>query len=145
MSKVSGRASTAFDLEQLQRGWIRFPKGAAPEATLVPAGEDPGDPPSDDHKEGVRILLKMADHLGGDVRELMSTARGLWNAVDTLHDQYLAAARHPGELPVVTLDSVREKKTAAGTTFVPIFKIADWIRRPDDLEKIRGSTQAAAL
>jgi hypothetical protein len=101
---------------------------------LVPAGEDPGDPPSDDHKEGVRIILKMADTLGGDVRELMSTARGLWNAVDTLHDRYLAAVvGHSGELPVVTLDKVREVKTGAGTTFVPVFNIADWVPRPPEL------------
>jgi hypothetical protein len=43
-----------FDLANLQRGYIRFPKGAAPETLLVPAGKDPGDPPSDEHKEGVR-------------------------------------------------------------------------------------------
>lgn len=123
-----------FDLENLQRGWIRFPKGAAPDVTLVPAGEDPGDPPSDDHKEGVRVILKMADSLGGDVRELMSTARGLWNAVDTLHDRYLAAvASHPGELPVVTLGNVREVKTGAGTTFVPVFNIVDWVPRAPEL------------
>lgn len=76
----------------------------------------------------------MADSLGGDVRELMSTARGLWNAVDTLHDRYLAAvASHPGELPVVTLGNVREVKTGAGTTFVPVFNIVDWVPRPPEL------------
>ena len=131
---VTDEFQAVFDLENLQRGWIRFPKGAAPDVTLVPAGEDPGDPPSDDHKEGVRVILKMADSLGGDVRELMSTARGLWNAVDTLHDRYLAAAAsHPGELPVVTLGNVREVKTGAGTTFVPVFNIVDWVPRPPEL------------
>ena len=131
---VTDEFRAVFDLKNLQRGWIRFPKGAAPDVTLVPAGEDPGDPPSDDHKEGVRVILKMADHLGGDVRELMSTARGLWNAVDTLHDRYLAAvASHPDELPVVTLGNVREVKTGAGTTFVPVFNVVDWVPRPPEL------------
>jgi hypothetical protein len=137
---VTESFQAAFDLENLQRGWIRFPKGAAPEVTLVPAGQDPGEPPSDDHKEGVRVVLKMAGHLGGDVRELMSTARGLWNAIDTLHEQYLAsAAKHAGEVPVVTLEDVREVKTAGGATFVPTFKIADWIPRPPELA---GAVQA---
>ena len=131
---VTGEFQAVFDLGNLQRGWIRFPKGAKPDVTLVPADEDPGDPPSNDHKEGVRVILKMADDLGGDVRELMSTARGLWNAVDTLHDRYLAAiASHPGQLPVVTLDNVREVKTGAGTTFVPVFNIVDWVSRPPEL------------
>jgi|RhiMetdeSRZDD1v2_1073273.scaffolds.fasta_scaffold419329_3 hypothetical protein len=131
---VTGEFQAIFDLENLQRGWIRFQSGAAPDVKLVRLGEDPGDPPSDGHKEGVRIVLKMADDLGGDVRELMSTARGLWNAVDTLHDRYLAAvASHPGELPVVTLDTVREVKTGAGTTFVPVFSIADWVPRAPEL------------
>ena len=73
----------------------------------------------------------MDDELGGDVRELMSTAVALWNAIDDLHDKYLAGvAAHPGALPVVTLASVRETKTASGTSFVPIFAIADWVSRP---------------
>lgn len=123
-----------FDLANLRRGWIWFPKGAAPVTALVPAGDDPGDPPSDEHKEGVRVLLKMSAALGGDVRELMSTAHALWNAIDTLHDQYLAMVdKHPGKLPVVTLDGVRETKNASGTAFVPVFKIVDWIPRPPDL------------
>jgi hypothetical protein len=139
---ITSEFQAAFDLENLQRGWIRFPRGAPPEVTLMPAGEDPGDPPSDEHKEGIRLVLKMAKGLGGDVRELMSTAIGLWSAVDALHDRYLAAAfEHPGELPVVTLDDVRGKKTAAGTTFVPIFKIVDWIPRPPDLAEA-GATKA---
>ncbi len=131
---VTENFQAAFDLENLQRGWLWFPKGAAPQVKLVAAGDDPLEPPTDDHKEGIRVVLKMADHLGGDVRELMSTARGLWNAIDTLHDQYLAsAAGHAGEVPVITLDGVREVKTAGGTTFVPTFKIADWIPRSPEL------------
>jgi hypothetical protein len=137
---VTENFQAAFDLENLQRGWIRCPKGAAPEVTLVPAGDDPGEPPTDDHKEGVRVVLKLADHLGGDVRELMSTARGLWIALDTLHDRYLAsAADHAGQVPVITLDDIREVKTAGGATFVPTFKIADWIPRPPELA---GAVQA---
>lgn len=131
---VTDEFQAVFDLETLQRGWIRLQSGAAPDVKLFSLGEDHGDPPSDNHKEGFRVILKMADDLGGDVRELMSTALGLWNAIDALHDRYLAAvASHPGELPIVTLDSVREVKTGAGTTFVPVFSIVDWVPRPPEL------------
>jgi hypothetical protein len=123
-----------FDLENLQRGWIEFPKGSAPQTVLVPAGADPGDQPSENHKEGLRLLAKMDDALGGDVRELMSTAIALWNAVDDLHDRYLAGvAEHPAELPVVTLAEVRETNTQNGTSYVPTFAIADWAPRPAEL------------
>lgn len=110
---ITDKFQAAFDLQNLQRGWFRFPKGAAPEVTLVPAGEDPGHAPSDDHKEGVRVILVMAKTLGGDVRELMSTARGLWDAIDALHDEYLVSvAGHSDELPVVEIESVHEEQEA---------------------------------
>jgi hypothetical protein len=55
--------------------------------------------------------MKMAPALGGDVRELMSTARALWDGIDALHDDYLkAASDHEGELPVVVLSEVRQKE-----------------------------------
>ena len=140
---VTSEFRAAFDLENLQRGWLLFPKGAAPQTVLVPAGEDPGDPPTDDHKEGFRCLLLMAKKLGGDIRELMSTARGLWDAIDRLHDQYLVVAdKHPGEVPVVTLDGVREEKRGAGTTFVPTFTIVGWAPRPPELA---GAVQARPI
>ena len=53
---VTETFQAAFDLENLQRGWIRLAKGAAPEVKLVLAGDDPGEPPTDDHKEGIRVV-----------------------------------------------------------------------------------------
>jgi hypothetical protein len=131
---ITDEFRAAFDLEHLRVGWIRFPKGAAPECRLVPVGEDQGDAPSPDHKEGLRVLLKMSPALGGDIRELMSTSHALWNSIDTLHDEYLAnAADHAGELPVVVLSEVRQTKSGSGTNYTPVFEIADWIQRPADL------------
>lgn len=123
-----------FDLKNAQTGWIHFPKGSAPETTLVPAGQDPGEAPSDRHKEGLRVVVKMDDALGGDVRELMSTAFGLWTAIDELHNKYLADAEdHPGQLPIVIITDVRETKTKAGASCIPTFEIADWVARPPEL------------
>ena len=117
-----------FDLEKLERGWIKFPKGAAPEVILVPAGDDPGDAPGDDFKEGLQVVLTMAERLGGDKREMLSTARGMWNAIDALHDEYLAQVeQHRGQLPVVKVAYVKEKTNAAGVTFVPVFRIDHWV------------------
>jgi hypothetical protein len=131
---VTDKFRAAFDMENLQRGWINFPKGAAPETHLVRIGEDYGDPPDGRFKEGIRVLVKMDESLGGDVRELMSTAVALWNALDALHDAYLAdTAKHPDALPVVDLADKVETKTTAGTSVTPVFKIVGWIPRPPDL------------
>jgi hypothetical protein len=141
----------AFDMENLQTGWIKFPKGAAPELRLVLIGKDYGEPPDDDFKEGLRVLVKMDESLGGDVRELMSTAVALWNAFDALHDAFLAdTAKHHGALPVVDLDHTVETKTANGTSFTPIFKIVGWIPRPLDLpiepvKAVKPRQKAAAI
>jgi hypothetical protein len=122
-----------FDMANLQKGWLDFPKGAPPVAVLVPAGaeHDAGEPPNDNFKEGLRLLVKMND---GEVREVLSTAVAFWNGIDALHNDYMAGVvDHPGELPIVILKGTRENRTANGTSFVPIFAIVDWVMRPPEL------------
>lgn len=67
---VTAAFRAAIDLENLEVGWIRFPNKAAPETELVAVGKDTGKAPSDDFKQGLRVLMKMSPNLGGDVREL---------------------------------------------------------------------------
>jgi len=130
-----------FDLEMVERGWLHFPKGAAPEMKLVPAGQDPGDPPSKDYREGFRLTVKLIDGNDGSVREFSSTANAVWAAIDRLHDVYLRDAdKHPGQLPVVELVDVIEISTASGPSFQPALKIVNWTDRPADMPKaIRGN------
>jgi hypothetical protein len=122
-----------FDMPNLQKGWIDLPKGAPPVAVLVPVGaeHDAGEPPNDNFKEGLRLLVKMDD---GVVRELLSTALAFWNGIDALHNAYIAGlVDHPGELPVVTLEGTRENRTANGTSYVPVFAIVGYVARPPEL------------
>ena len=120
-----------IDLENTRIGFINFPKGAAPDTVLVPVGADFGDPPSEDHRQGVRLVMLMAEALGDDVRELLNTSVALWDGVDELHTDYKAqAADHPDELPVVRLADVIRRKTKQGATYVPRFKITRWVPRP---------------
>jgi hypothetical protein len=116
-----------FDLKNMRKGWIKFPKGAAPETVLFPLGEDIGDAPSDEHREGLRVLAR----LDGETtwREMLSTAAGLWAGLDALHDAYLAGVEeHPDQLPVTQLADIKEKKTeSGGSSWTPIFEITDWI------------------
>jgi hypothetical protein len=100
----------AFDMANLQVGWIAYLKGEGLNAKLVPVGEDYGDPPSDKYKEGLRLLMKMDASLGGEVRESVSTWLMVWAAIDALHDEYLAGvANHAGKLPVVDIADTQRR------------------------------------
>jgi hypothetical protein len=133
---VTEKFHAVFDLEQVERGWIYYPKGAPPELVMVPAGADPGEAPSKDYKEGIRLVVKMPPELGGDVRELQSTAVAMWNAVDAVHTAFVNQAKdYPGQLPVVELTDIIESKTPNGTSFTPVLEIASWVPRPVDMPK----------
>jgi len=83
-----------FDLDTIETGWIYFPKGAAPETVLFPAGQDIGDAPNKDFKQGFRIIVKLD---GDEPREFMSTAAATWYALDTLHTALaISAPSWPG-------------------------------------------------
>jgi hypothetical protein len=120
-----------IDLKNPRIGWINYPKGAAPDTVLVPVGADFGDPPSEDHRLGVRLVMLTAEAIGADVRVLLNTSSALWDGVDELHTKFIAqAADHPDELPVVRLAEVVKRKTAQGVSFVPRFEIIRWVPRP---------------
>jgi hypothetical protein len=133
-----------FDLANAEVGWIKFPKGAAPEMALKPVGEDIGERPSVDHKEGLRLIVKIPGDDAGP-RELISTAYAVWHGIDELHDQYLATEESTkGLLAVVVLSDVKVVESANGTSHEPIFSIVDWVPRPSDLPEGYCSGNAEA-
>jgi hypothetical protein len=130
---VGSRFRAVFDLANVQVGWVKFPRGAAPLTVLVPVGQDPGEPPDDDYKDGFRLLALMDESLGGGVHEFMSTSVSAWNGVSALHDTYLAERdRHPGQLPLVGVKEIVERAYANGNSFEPVFTILKWVPRPEE-------------
>jgi hypothetical protein len=128
-TNVGSAFKGVFDLANAEVGWIHFPRGAAPETALVPAGHDMGTAPSEDHKQGFRVLV-LVDRR---VHEFMSTSGAAWNGLSALHDEYLAElGKHPGELPNVALTKVTEHRYGAGGAFEPEFKIIGWTKRPEE-------------
>jgi hypothetical protein len=122
-----------FDLGNIQVGWMLFPKGAPPELKLKPVGGDIGERPSKDHKEGLRLLVKIIDDPAGP-RELLSTSLALWRGIDELHDKYFAGLKaNPDKLPVVILADVNEVKSQDNINYEPVFEIIKWVDRPIDL------------
>jgi hypothetical protein len=138
---VTDRLRAVFDLANAERGWIKFPRGAAPEMVLVLAGEDPGEAPDEGYREGFRLLVKMDKTLGGQLREFMSTSLTAWNGISALHDAYLAeVGQYPGQLPIVVLSDVIERRYLSATSFEPVFIITGWVPRPEEFGPVRGLT-----
>jgi hypothetical protein len=122
------------DLANLQIGWLHFGgNGVAPDFRMFDLDADIGEKPGDTFKEGFRLKVKLTNGAGDDVRELASTAIGLWKSVDELHTAYTkGATKNRGKLPLVGVHEIIkvEGKTA---TYRPDFKILKWVARPKDL------------
>lgn len=135
---VSRSFKAVFDFENIEVGYINFDTGSAPDFQVVRFGQKQPDRPSEKHKPGVRLLVKLSKELGGDLRELASTARAFLRGIDELHSAYAAGvAANPGKLPVVTLKDTVAITTGEGarksTNYSPVFEIVGWVARPADL------------
>lgn len=135
---ISAGFTAVFDLAQIDIGWARFVAGSPPDVSFarVPAAMPPQ--PTPDHKRGVRLHVKLARSLGGDMRELMTQASIVMQAIDQLHDAYTAAPEAAqGMLPVVacpTTEAVTINTGAGKTTnYKPVLQIVSWVARPADL------------
>lgn len=122
------------DFEAIEIGWMHFAAGQAPDLRMVKIGESLPAKPSENHKQGFRLNIKLGKSCGGDLRELAATAKTISGPFDKLHDQYLAAKKdHADELPVVRMTSMKkvDTKTPKGTNtnFEPVFEIVSWVDR----------------
>lgn len=148
---ITGNFKALVDFENVEVGWIMFPPGSAPSFVLVPMGTQIPARPSDQHKNGVRFLLKLAKDCGGDkpVREIASVARVFLAGLEAVYHQYLnEKVRHPaGMLPVLTLEKTSPVTTGSGqkssTNYQPTFRIAGWAPRGDLQPQPRGQAQPA--
>ena len=135
-----------FDFENLETGWIDFPVGSAPSFAFVKltdmlAGKARmPDKPTPKHKNGIRVLVKLAKACGGDkpIREIAGTAKVFVNGIEEVFGQYQAEkAKFPGKLPALVLQSTMPVKSGSGsqvsTNYRPIFRIDGWAARPEDL------------
>jgi len=138
--EISDKFSAIMDLENIEVGWMNFDTGGAPEFLLVPLGQDAGQRPSDKHREGFRIMLKLNKQISGEepIREFSSCAKAVIGGFDSLHNDYLVGVKdNPGKLPVVKLVTTRAITSGSGTkkstNYAPVFEITGWTARPTDL------------
>jgi hypothetical protein len=122
-----------MDFENIEVGWASFM--GVPDFAVVKLGGAMPDKPSDDHRPVFRLRL-WSEELG--VREFASGAATVRNAVDKLHDVYMAErGKHAGKMPrvAITGTSVIEIPTPQGDQRfrVPKWNIAGWEDRPADM------------
>lgn len=138
-----------FDFENVEVGWIRFGAGAAPDFQLVPLGTQLPAKPSEEHRQGVRMVVRLSKECGGDVREIAGTSAAFLGGLEKLHDEYLKGlAANPGKLPAIVLADTRAVESGSGakksTNYAPVFEIKGWVARPADLvASPRGSSAPA--
>jgi hypothetical protein len=144
---ITRNFKAVFDFENLEVGWILFNAGSAPDFQMVPFGTDRGAKPSDGHKGGIRMSVKLSGECGGDCRELAGTSGAMMKGIDLLHDEYIAgAAANPGKLPVVVLEDTIPIESGSGakksTNYQPVFQIIGWVKRPSGLNETAAAPQA---
>src|SRR5262249_884389 len=101
-----------FDLANLEIGWIRFDAGSPPSFKMVRAGQEIGNAPSEKHRQGLRLRVRLAGDKGV-AREFSSTAATVWNAIDRLHDEFERnRGKYSGKLPYVRLAKLEQVKNA---------------------------------
>jgi hypothetical protein len=120
-----------FDWESLETGWINYPTGGPPVFKLVPLSQEIGERPGDSLKEGFRLLIKLMNGAGNDVREFSSNSKLVWQSLSEAHDAYLEARdKHKGQEPIVSIAEVITVQTTLGKYYRPDFAFLRWVKRP---------------
>ena len=127
------------DLEKMETGYMLFAPGAAPHFKLVPIGNEFPDRPSDKHKHGVRLMIKLAKDCGGDkpIREFAGTSNAFLAGMEAVVHAVSGGEGHdhPGKLPVIVLEKTTPVRSGTGehssTNYQPTFKIVGWAPRGD--------------
>lgn len=138
-----------LDFENVEVGYILFPRGGVPDLQMVPHGSPMPARPTPEHKQGIRLHIKLSPACGGDVRELAGTANAFLVGINAVHDAYLAGAKaNLGKLPVVVLEDTIAVESGSGTkrstNYQPVFAIAGWAPRPADMGPKAAAPAAVA-
>lgn len=138
---ITREFKAVFDFDNVETGFINFETGSAPDFSMARLGEKPAVKPTDKHRPGLRIMVKLGGDCSGGrdaVREMACTAKSALNGFDKAHDAYLEGVKaNPGKLPVMklanTIAEVTPSQSGKTTNYVPVFEIVSWVNRPGDL------------
>jgi len=150
-----------IDLPNIEIGYVRFSpfdKRTAPHKLISTGKVRPVTKPDDTRDDkgrpvwrgGFSVNVKLPKSMGGGVHDMTSSTMLLGQAVDALHDLFLAAPESAqGKLPVVRISNWEPIKTknqdgGTNTNYKPIFAISSWVDRPGDMPETEGKALVAA-
>lgn len=149
--EITNGFTAVMDLENIQVGWALFQAGVMPSLAMVKLGQPMPAQPSDKHKQGFKVLMKLGKSSGGDLREMAATAKCVLQGVDALHTAYEAGVKdNPGKLPVVILQGTesitsegkdKDGNKQSSTNYKPIWAISKWVDRPAELGGAAGAAK----
>jgi hypothetical protein len=148
---ITHNFKAVFDFENVEVGYLLFAAGSPPDFCMVPFGSPLPAQPTKDHKQGVRICVKLGGEIGGDIRELAANSGVFKDGMEVLHDDYLSGLKqNPGKLPVVrlakTIPIESKGQGMKSTNYRPVFEILSWVSRPKDLvASPRASAEPVAV
>lgn len=141
------------DFENVETGWINFATGGAPDFRMVRIGDAIPQRPTDQHKNGIRFMLKLTQECGGEkrVREVAGVAKAFLAGIEAVYLDYQAQkGENAGKLPVIAMEGSTPIKSGTGdkqsTNYQPKFKIVSWAPRGDLVfqPKNGGTTTSAS-
>lgn len=142
----------AFDMANIQTGWLFYAEGSGPEKVWDPspsvmAAKPPG---PRKFKRGFEVMVYGNALVGGKklgVREFSSTAANVITAMLRMYGEYeSAAAANIGKVPVFICKGVKPITGAYGVNYEPQFELQSWVDRSrvPDFEKHAEAPQKAA-
>lgn len=141
------------DFASIRVGWIHYTQ-QGPIKRLATLGKEaiparPADVTSDGKlafKQGFELTILLSNACGGGpAREFSSTAGCVIEAVDALHDAYMAAPESgQGKLPVVKMLDAVPVKSGQSTNYKPVLQIIAWKDRPGELPIADATPSAPA-
>lgn len=148
---ITSNFKALADFENIETGWINFATGGAPDFRMVKIGDSLPPKPSENHKNGIRFLVKLARECGGDkpIRELAGVAKVFLAGIEQIYVAYQEGkAANPGKLPVIVMDGSSPVKSGSGekqsTNYQPKFRISGWAPRGDLTYQPKAAAPAAA-
>ena len=122
--------------------------GGAPDFKLVRMGSAMPVRPSESHKNGIRLMIKLHPSCAGNgppIREFSTTAKAALSGIERIYLEYKEKVGNSGKLPIIAMRGSTPVKTGTGdrqsTNYVPKFEIVGWASRPSDLVFVaRGSS-----
>lgn len=149
---ISQDCTFIADIANIRVGWINY-TAQGPIKKMVVLGQAAIPPRPDDKdatgkplfKQGFEFSVLLSKAFGGGpAREFGSAAGCVIEAIDALHDAFVAAPESAqGKVPIVKMVKTSAVKSGQSTNYKPTFEISGWAERPEGLP-ILHTTNAPA-